>query len=198
MFQVLQPSLLALRRQFGKCRIATLGPVGTDAEHLAAKLSEQVLLFESFRQALNWVRDGGDKALIPCGYTGTEVDRSSWVDLHFEMCLELDCVAVILHPIQPLAIARRENASGGKVAIQPATRACLSLPRFRDHLPASIQVVEVDNKPKAVELASVGECDYCIGSTSRIRQYKNLVVLAELQTTMAWAVYQSRKHEHGA
>ncbi len=171
--------------------ISTLGPLGTDSAHEAAKRSPQVRLFSSFPAAVDHALRTDGQALVPAGYLdiqdGTLAD--TWVDLHFRMLDRLRVVDVWKSPTKPMCLALNPDrvtdpASVRSVATHPAT-AVLARQSC-----AAAEVTFVRSKPLAVELAASGRVDACIGSVDVVAE-TSLNLVESFYPTMVWILYEA-------
>ncbi|MGF9820108.1 hypothetical protein [Brevibacillus agri] len=177
--------------------IATLGPSGTDAEHVARSLSNRVILCESFNESMEYSYQNNVLALICCGYidikNGVSVD--GWVDLNFRYLNKMEIVKTFDMPTKPICIAKRFDCIHPKtLVLHPATKV------FADKIPYNLETHYVNNKPTAVKLVDDGKYDMCIGSLDVVQKYNHLEVLETFQPKMIWALYQRcdrKENENG-
>jgi hypothetical protein len=181
--------------------IFTLGPRGTDSQAVAATLSDNVILVDSFERAVRLAIEHGAQVLIPCGYvSGTASDRQNWVDLHFQFQEQLEPVRVLLRKTKPMCAAIRAgtNLSPDRVSIHPTTTALANR-----YFPGS-EIVCASSKPAAVQACVSGETNGCIGSLDVVEEFDVLSVLAVFRPKMIWVLYAPVKlgglcsHQMGA
>lgn len=166
--------------------VVTLGPTGTDAEHAALSLGQNVGLCSSFREAMSVAYHTNVTALVACGYIDriNEVVTDSWVNLHFSYIDRMEVIDTFYLPTKPMCIARRNDRSNlSSVALHPATEELARL-----YCPKAVRHY-VSNKPLAVGLAVNGDTDACIGSIDVVSMYDCLQVVRVFRPQMVWALY---------
>jgi len=170
--------------------IATLGPIGTDAEWVASGLSATVLLYPTFRSALKQACNQDCIALVACGCMS---DTECWVDLHFEFLEMLQIISVMALPTKPMCFAKSVTGSDlvRSVAVYPAVR------QLAAKRTPTASLVFYPNKPAAVLACAQGETDSCIGSEEIVVQHPRLVVVERISATMVWALYARSSLELG-
>jgi hypothetical protein len=171
--------------------VATLGPVGTDAEAEASRLGAHVALWPSFPAAVERVAEAGGMALVAAGYLDpTAATRNSWVDLHFGYRSRLSLKAVWEAPTKPMCLAVRPTAEPGvpatigTLALHPSTRRLVDSAISED-----TRIVHVRAKPLAVEAVVTGEADACVGSVDVVER-AGLRIVERFDPTMVWCLYE--------
>ncbi|GGL54915.1 hypothetical protein GCM10014719_65260 [Planomonospora parontospora subsp. antibiotica] len=178
--------------------MVTLGPVGTDAHHIAHELGE-VVLAESFPQAMHLAWEQNLSALICAGFVtrSGETIRDTWVDLHFRYSDRMELVRVWSAATKPMCVAINRCKIDGlsqaaTLALHPATTA------FADRYAPTCQRIYVDAKPLAVAAAESGDVDACIGSVDVVQAVAHLEVVETFQPQMLWCLYRRTGHERTA
>ncbi|MCC3328281.1 hypothetical protein [Nocardia abscessus] len=172
--------------------IVTLGPPGTDAHTEADKHTNDVLLVDSFPEAMRAAADDPRlRALVAAGYLALDEEAhivDSWVDQHFTHTAALRLERCWESPTKPMCLAvRRDIGRGGviaTIATHPATRVFATR-----HVPAARQV-SVNAKPLAARAAAHAEVDACIASVDVAARYPQLEIRAEFAPTMVWLLYR--------
>jgi hypothetical protein len=159
----------------------TLGPEGTDAAYLASRLSDRVLLFPTFRSAMESSASGDGAALIPCGAADSSGDL--WVDLHFGFRERLVLARSFECATKPMCLAQqiRMTANPG-VSSHRATLA------FATQLVPHAPVRLAPSKVHAVRQCARGETEFCIGSVDVVEKH-DLHRVACFSASMLWTVY---------
>jgi hypothetical protein len=135
-------------------RIATLGPAGTDSESVAQQLADEVVLVDSFEQALIRAIEDGTPTLVSCGYLGKPERAEAWVDLNFRYDGKLRLLTVHAFQTRAMCIAVRDDVMTPRsIVIHPSTR------EFLSECDPGMQVAYVTSKPDAVRLTSAGVYD---------------------------------------
>ncbi|WP_406376697.1 hypothetical protein [Streptomyces sp. NBC_00647] len=176
-------------------RVATLGPVGTDAHAEASRLFDDIVLTDSFAEAVAYGERHQSYALVAAGF----IERSasditdSWVDLHFRAYGRMTLAAVWEQNTKAMCIATNPQHAETldavrRIAIHPATAVFA-----RTYTPQA-EVVYVNAKPIAVECASQGTVDACVGSLDVVTQASNLMVHDVFRPTMVWCLYEPPTH----
>jgi hypothetical protein len=170
-----------------KNALATLGPEGTDAQAMAAKISDNVILCASFPEAMEYAQRHNGHALVACGFRqvkeGQVVD--SWVDLHFRFYGKMKVIETYCEDTKPMCIAKQIECKVPKtLVIHPATQAFVHL------APWDVRVSYVDAKPEAARLTALGTYDSCIASADIVAKYPNLEIIETFKPQMVWAVYE--------
>ncbi|WP_017570220.1 hypothetical protein [Nocardiopsis halotolerans] len=171
--------------------IATLGPKGTDAENEARRWSEDVVLKDSFPEAIEHALKHSSYALVAAGYLdivdGAVVDN--WADVHFRYHGRLNLACVWESPTKPMCLAVNPAKAQvrdhiGSAALHPATLAFA-----KRLLPPTARLTFVTAKPLGAYKASSGEVDACIGSVDVVEELGNLTVLETMHPSMVWCLY---------
>lgn len=179
------------RLELAGARVATLGPVGTDAHAEASRLFDDIVLTDSFAEAVAYGEQHQTYALVAAGF----IERSasditdSWVDLHFRAYGRMTLAAVWEQNTKAMCIAtnpqRAETLDAvRRIAIHPATAV------FARKYTPQAEVVYVNAKPIAVECASQGTVDACVGSLDVVTRASNLMVHDVFRPTMVWCLYE--------
>ncbi|WP_405018341.1 hypothetical protein OHV05_16385 [Kitasatospora sp. NBC_00070] len=172
-------------------RVATLGPAGTDAHAEATRLFPEVVLADSFADAVAYGEEHGTYALVAAGFIergGTEV-VDSWVDLHFRAYGRMSLAAVWEQQTKDMCIAtnaQRSRTLEGvrRIAIHPATAF------FARKYTPQAEIHYVNAKPIAVDQANEGVVDACVGSLDVVSKAPNLLVHEIFKPTMVWCLYE--------
>lgn len=173
--------------------VVTLGPSGTDSHAEASKMFHTVLLAETFPEAMSRAHREKLYVLIAAGYVERSVDTGnichSWVDIHFQWIDKMRMCAVWESPTKEMCLAvnrkrvkRLEDVR--TVAIHPSTESLV-----KEILP-DVAYTYTKSKPKAVEYASDGLVDACLGSRDTIQASASLAVHRTLNPTMVWCLYK--------
>jgi hypothetical protein len=162
--------------------IATLGPAGTDAEHLARRLSCVVILHDTFRSALRQACAEDCVALVACGCMSA---AETWPDLHFQFNGSLAVVLVASCATKPMCFATNGQAAQHvrSIGVYPALRSLA-----QTYAPGA-DVVAFESKPAAVQACAEGRVDACIGSLDVVRAHGRLSVVDIVEATMVWTLY---------
>ncbi|KMS73591.1 hypothetical protein ACM01_17765 [Streptomyces viridochromogenes] len=171
----------------------TLGPTGTDAYTEASKIFRDVILAETFPEAMTRAHEEKHYALVAAGYierTGNTGNVSqSWVDIHFQWLGEMHISAIWESPTKEMCLAfnhqkvrRLEDVR--TVAIHPSTETLA-----RKILPDA-DYTYTRAKPIAVECAANGLVDACLGSRDIVQQNSSLTIHKTLHPTMVWCLYK--------
>jgi len=176
--------------EFEVREVATLGPVGTDAEHEARRIAPVLHLCGSFPDAMLYALRNGVHALVPAGYIDVVqgVVADSWVALHFNYDGRMQILRTWHQPTKPMCLAMRRDLEiatqeGLRLALHPATAA------FAERFMPDAQHLTVRSKPRAVELAAHGDAEACIGSVDVVERYANLRVVQVFAPVMVWCLY---------
>lgn len=173
--------------------VVTLGPSGTDSEHAARHLTDQIRLVASFEEAMETAYREDLYALVCCGYKRKQngVVVESWVDLNFRYLNRLEVMGTYSAPTKPMCIARNRNSKQAQsMVIHPSTEEFLS---SFPHITAGLKLDYVNNKPSAVQMTARGEFDLCIGSLDVVHSHPELEVLEVFQPQMVWSVYHKSR-----
>ncbi|MFF5933297.1 hypothetical protein [Streptomyces sp. NPDC012508] len=171
--------------------VATLGPVGTDAHAEADRLFGEVLLADSFNEAMDLGLAEGVLVLVAAGFLERDEDKlvDSWVDMHFRNLDRMRLLATWESPTKPMCVA--SNAARGRslenmetIALHPATEVFAR--RFAPQAARNY----FNAKPTAAQRANDGHADGCIGSVDVVREMPNLRILSTWQPTMVWCLYE--------
>ncbi|MDM4719721.1 hypothetical protein QTQ03_09075 [Micromonospora sp. WMMA1363] len=171
--------------------ISTLGPSGTDSAYEAGKHCSQVLLFPSFAAAVEHALETNGYALVPAGYLEFQDGKlaDSWVDMHFRLLGRMRIVDVWESPTKTMCLAINRNRVADRrsvrsIALHPATAA------FARRACAGVDITFVNSKPLAVEVATSGRVDACIGSVDVVAE-SPLEPVEYFHPTMVWTLYQA-------
>ena len=185
------PSAVVERMTFPDATVATLGPAGTDAHAEASRLFPDVVLAESFSEAVAYGEQHGTYVLVAAGFIErNETDvTDSWVDLHFRSYGRMSLKAVWEQQTKAMCIAVNTGRADSleavrRVAIHPATAVFA-----RKYVPKAT-VCYVNAKPIAVDLANDGTVDACVGSLDVVAKAPNLKVHEVFRPTMVWCLYE--------
>lgn len=185
--------LVAFPQEIGMttATVATLGPVGTDAHAEADRLFGDVLLADSFNEAMDVGLTEGVPVLVAAGFLERDGNKvvDSWVDIHFRNLDRMRLLATWESPTKPMCIASNRTRVGsmGKIAtiaLHPATETFA-----RTFVPQATRKF-VNAKPIAAQWADEGQVDGCIGSLDIVRAMPNLEVHTIWQPTMVWCLYE--------
>ncbi|MEU3721345.1 hypothetical protein [Streptomyces sp. NPDC031705] len=183
--------------------VATLGPAGTDAQAEASRFFEKVVLAESFGGAMRFGQTENSYVLVAAGFLerkGGDV-TDSWVDMHFRTFGRMRLVAAWENNTKVMCVATNPATASTPeeartLAIHPATAA------FANRFAPLASHLYVNAKPTAVQWASDGRADGCVGSLDVVRQAPGLVVHHIFRPTMLWCLYEptrrTRTGERGA
>lgn len=174
-----------LKNKYKDIEIVTLGPEGTDASCMARKLTQNVILKDSFRAAMQFAYNYHKCALICCGYidkyNNTLVD--SWVDMNFNYFGKMNIIDIFYDYTEEMCLAKRKGLEGKPrtAIIHPATQAFLD---------CDIEKIEyTNNKPTAVKKVAEGKYDLCIGSVNYVKMFDNIEIIKEFHPQMVWTIY---------
>ncbi|SDF91193.1 hypothetical protein SAMN04488542_12039 [Fontibacillus panacisegetis] len=178
-------------------KVVTLGPKGTDAENIATKISEEVILLDSFNASLEYAYNNNTIALISAGYINRG-DRGeiteSWVDLNFVYTGKMEMFECFYSPTKPICLAKHKFCtSPSTIAIHPSTEKLLT--HLAKDSPSAITYV--NNKPAAVQMVVDQKVDMCLGSLDVITKYDNLEILDVIRPDMIWTLYRRVKNNVG-
>jgi hypothetical protein len=179
----------------GEPTVATLGPVGTDAHAEATRLGGDVILCDSFLDAMALAQKGECSALVAVGYLDMHAPSTSatWVDLHFSFRDHLQIASLWEAPTKEMCLAVSRDGNHDlttirSLALHASTRALVA------PLVAETVMLEfVRAKPLAVQLLRAGEVDACLGSVDVVARYPELTILTRFKPTMVWCLYQSAR-----
>lgn len=180
--------------------LATLGPTGSDSEHAAhllldeLGLASQVVLCASFDAALAHARETDGLALVPAAYQhkdATGVTLATWADMHFrienEGALELWLARVL--PLKEMAVAKRVGVEVPRSAAIHAATAY-----YAQTFLSGVPLLYCESKPDAVRRCAEGSVDACIGSLEVIQRHPQLVVMRSFVARMCWTMYRQSHH----
>jgi len=168
--------------------IVTLGPKGTDAEKVASKYSNNLILVESFPKAMEHAFNNKYIACICCGYQEIEGDHitNSWVNLHFQYFGKMEIIHTVHQKTKPMCVAiRKDCLSPNSIVLHPSTIKLLNIFQIRKDLVIKF----VKNKPEAVLKVVDGSFDLCISSLDIVKRFPILEPLEVFQPQMVWAFY---------
>lgn len=178
--------------------VHTLGPAGTDASSVAAKLTDDVHLEPSFRAALVAAIEDGSYALVSAGYVdlhdGNAGFRDDWVSMNFEYTDSAAIVDVWVEPTRPMAMVIGAWCSSQtevtRVALHPATR------YYADTFLPRADKAFVSAKPHALSMLRNREVDACITSLDLATEFEDVWVAKVFTPSMIWALYASDTTTH--
>ncbi|MFJ6780856.1 hypothetical protein [Streptomyces yangpuensis] len=165
--------------------------MGTDAQAEANKFFKNVVLAGSFSDAMQFGRAEKAYVLVAAGFLerdGQDV-VDSWVDMHFRAFGTMKLVATWESSTKVMCLATnparaRTLEEAQTLAIHPATAALAQ--RFAP----LARHVYVNAKPLAVQRASEGLADGCLGSLDVVQKANHLKVHQIFRPTMVWCLYE--------
>ncbi len=167
--------------------ICTLGPVGTDSEFLARRLSNNVILKDNFQEVINAIIENEvSTGLIPCGYKSSTTG-DSWVDFHFKYYQDLKVLKILHENTKNMILIGNLTGDKDIISLHPAT---ISL------LPNSLSNIQrdlVNNKPMAIKNCLNYNYKYAIISEDifikHIALEYQIVEIARFNPSMVWTLY---------
>ena len=167
--------------------ISTLGPEGTDSQRaahhyaLSSGISDyDILLCESFEDALDRVRDGSDFGIVPAAYPGLFALHCKYRDLPI-------IGSFVLYTKSMVLARANQNGPIRTVALHPATKHLLS---------DQYEPVFINSKPLCLRKVVDGDVDAGIGSKD-VAEELGLKIVEEFgEIPMTWEVF-SRGEKNG-
>jgi hypothetical protein len=170
--------------------IVTLGPTGTDSEFAAKKLSNKIILKESFNEAMGFAYEKDLYCLLSCGYIQIANGQicDTWSTIHFSFYNKMKIEYVFFCNTKPMSLATSKNNKTvipNKLAIHPSTLPLIDTKKYRN-----VEFCFVDNKPNALNKVIEGKCDSCLCSTDNINE--SMHIHENYFPQMVWALYHRK------
>lgn len=181
-----------ITNQINNTQICTLGPTGTDSSVIANRLSKNVMLMDSFPNAMDYAFKHNVLALVPCGYQKIVNEKlvDSWVNLNFRYNHKMKIKHIFLSKTKPMCLAINQDVKLKRNAciLHPATM------EFANIYCPQLEKIFIDSKPLAVSQCASGKYSHCIGSVDVVKLYPNMKILNTFTPQMVWALhYKSTK-----